>query len=691
MAGLREIFERAQQTGKVEYTYFGGTNVSSFTQTTIPFTSGTNKKLSSSSPYIRLGYEGGFPGDLKFRSDDPSGTYNSLLASTRDTARIGAFFTDFPNGPLWLLKQSGLQFSNPDTSIVPSFTDGVSTVGSKLQQLSGPRFYNPLGVNTLASVAGNVLGQHFTRHGLSPVNDEGYISGNLDGQEFLSRLSVYKQKLNQSSNNGLITLNSYKGGPNSFYGIGTTKVTTYQDSFGLNTGETNKEGLLTTTDTNGFIPWTYQEINSYGNNYIDGQLPYEGVGLANKYIQDFRQESSPAQSDNYPKYNVHNRIGVTTGRAAVGGVSNTVDSINILRITPSQTFFGNSKSNTKIPDGTYIYTKGYDAGETLKKTNGYYGRDIVKFRIEVLNNNKPILGKELNTDVIAFRAYLNTMTDNFQSKWNEFNYMGRGEPFFTYEGFTRNIQLTYHIFAHSAEEMASLYTKLDYLMSAMTPDYNTKNQMRGNYIYLTVGDYIYRQPGIIDSFNVSDFFTAPWEIALNEPEAGEENLNNFNDFKHYEVPKYLTVQMSFKPIHNFLPKRMYSTDSNFSSTFVTPNHALLASKYNRYLPSNIETPKQQTQTPPPEPPPLIPKTTTKPKRNPWNPPPLPKIKKEQGPLPDVPNVQPLTIPKFSWGHNTQDNTLVNQPGLNRNFKQRIYKETPNTGEGWDGGGSGVSF
>ena len=109
MASLKEIFERAQQTGQVEYTYFGGTNVSPFNQTSIPVYPGTNKKLNSKSPYIRLGYEGGFPDDLKFREGDPSGVFNTGLAIVRDTARIGAFFTDVPNGPLWLIKQSGLQ------------------------------------------------------------------------------------------------------------------------------------------------------------------------------------------------------------------------------------------------------------------------------------------------------------------------------------------------------------------------------------------------------------------------------------------------------------------------------------------------------------------------------------------------------------------------------------------------------
>jgi hypothetical protein len=51
MPSLKEIFEKAQNTGKVEYTYFtGGSNSKPFNQTSIGF--GDNDQ-----PYIRLGYD----------------------------------------------------------------------------------------------------------------------------------------------------------------------------------------------------------------------------------------------------------------------------------------------------------------------------------------------------------------------------------------------------------------------------------------------------------------------------------------------------------------------------------------------------------------------------------------------------------------------------------------------------------
>ena len=590
MPSLKEIFEKAQNTGKVEYTYFtGGSNSKPFNQTSIGF--GDNDQ-----PYIRLGYDPA----IKFRSDDPSNIFNQSLAASRDSLRITRFLSDFPNGPLWLSKQTGLQLSNPDTSYKSA--NGTSNV---LDQLDGPRFYNPLGTNTLTQIPAGVLGYHYTRHGLSPTNDVGYISLNTtDNGIFESRLTTYKDKIQKDTTQ----LNTYTGGPDSTLGLGRTTVNSYGDSFKLNTGITNKQGFIfnpkasnrdftinipgETTPTKktdpsllpnnllGFQPFSYENINDYAQTETKNSLVNSTNENIDKFPLDFRKIKGTKNNSDYPTNNIHNRIGVTTGQNAIGS-SNTIDSINILKITKSKTFF--NKSGKDILKSNDVYSKGYDSGSIASSTKGKYARDIIKFRIEALNNDKPVEGGTLNTDVLAFRAYLENMNDNFNPMWKEFNYLGRGEPFYVYEKFSREINFTFTMFAHSEQEMSILYTKLDYLMSLNTPDYKN-NQMRGNYIYLTIGDYIYRQPGVMSSMTISDHFTLPWEIALNEPDI--ESPDNQNSAKHYEVPKYLKIQIGFKPIHNFLPRRMNSDDQNFTSTFVTPNHMLLGG-YNRYLPSEI--------------------------------------------------------------------------------------------------------
>jgi hypothetical protein len=599
MPSLKEIFEKAQATGKVEYNYFtGGGTSQPFNQTSIGF--GDNDQ-----PYIRLGYDPA----IKFRSDDPTNTFNTALAATRDTFRITEFLSDFPNGPLFLAKQVGLQLSNPDVSYKSA--NGTSTINDLLD---GPRFYNPLGSNTISQIPSGVLGIHYTRHGLSPLNNTGYISLNTnDNGTFESRLTAYKDKIQKDTTQ----LNTYTGGPDSTLGLGNTVINKYTDSFDLNTGITNKQGFIfnpkavdrdftitlpgETTPTKktdpallpnnllGFQPFSYENINDYSQLETKNKLIDLSPNYA-KFPLDFRKVKGTEPKDNYTQFNIHTRIGVTSNVNNPIGSQNTVDSINILKITKSATFFKNSVSARKIVSETDIYSKGYDSGSVEKSTKGYYGRDIIKFRIEALNNETPVTTDGINTDVLAFRAYLENLTDTFNPVWKEFNYLGRGEPFYTYEKFSRDISVSFTLFAHSKQEMSILYTKLNYLMSLATPDYKN-NQMRGNYIYLTIGDYIYRQPGVMSSLTISDHFTLPWEIALNEPEKEDDYLDveaiSKNDFKHYEIPKYLKIQLGFKPIHNFLPKRINSDDINHTATFVTPNHMLLPSKYNRYLPSEI--------------------------------------------------------------------------------------------------------
>lgn len=607
MASLKELYEESLKTGKftVNYQFFGSPTIVAFQ-----------------------------PEELKTIYSDwddrviRGGLINAGIASARDTAKITKFFTGADNkgiGPLFLTKQVGLQLTNPNTSF--KATEGNSAITST-------QTYN-LGVNTLASVAGNAFGLHFDRHGSTltfdndPYKTPGYITDNLDDNgNIQSRLVVYKDKiLPTSAINGDAVLNKYNNGPNSYLGIGTTTTRAYKNSLNRKDGVTNVTQPIVsrqyTTYANTFNPFSYEQIQQYSQNVFEGvevisiteQVPtIPGLEVndlsvpdsffqnkvttakitlpGNNKIQDFRKAKNDPNADNYPINNVHNRIGVTTGRDAIG-TPNTVDSINLLTITPRSTFYYNSNSAKEpgIPDTSLIYTGLFNAKDTADKISGKYGRDIIKFRIELLNNDIPIWPTKTtdgvvptyNSDVLAFRAYLNNINDNFTSNWKEFNYMGRGESFYAYENYKREIQFSFILLAHSEEEMPAIYTKLNYLMSSFAPDYNTKNQMRGTYAYLTIGDYVYQQPGIFTSMQITDLLEAPWEIALNEP---ENRLGNKKDARHHEVPKYMKVQMNFKPIHNFLPRKN-SRDKDHTATFITPNWAV--GNPNRYLPQTKVT------------------------------------------------------------------------------------------------------
>lgn len=348
--------------------------------------------------------------------------------------------------------------------------------------------------------------------------------------------------------NGITTLQDYNGGPGSTYGIGKTIITTYPDQ---RTNISNKKEDPKKELLNGFVATSYAAIDNLSTILSSDRKNQT-------YINTNKED------------NVEDRIGVSKIGKRNSPIT-SVDAINTISITDETTFYNTSKTgtlNNSDPAASSLFT--YTAGSTEKVQSGYFGRDIIKFRIEFLNNDTN------KNEVLAFRAYIDDFNDGVQAKWNSYRYMGRGEDFYVYDGFTRDMNVAFTIHAHSPAEMAPIYQKLNYLMSAFAPDYNSANKMRGNIGYLTVGDYIYRQPGIFTDIKLSGMLETHWEISLNKPEGVAD------DTAQYEVPKHIKVNLSFKPIHNFLPRRVSITGDkaikNDKSPFITPN-----STSNKYL------------------------------------------------------------------------------------------------------------
>jgi len=136
------------------------------------------------------------------------GAVGALNAAAVDTLRIGKFFKDLPKGPLFLIKQVGLQLSNPKLE----FKKDAGTLGG----IGPTRLYN-LGINTLAQVPLNAFGGHLVRHGLLPVMNDNtkYLSvvtennklseNNLDSQN--NRLVGLRDKFNLGDGETELSLN----------------------------------------------------------------------------------------------------------------------------------------------------------------------------------------------------------------------------------------------------------------------------------------------------------------------------------------------------------------------------------------------------------------------------------------------------------------------------------------------------
>jgi hypothetical protein len=172
-------------------------------------------------------------------------------------------------------------------------------------------------------------------------------------------------------------------------------------------------------------------------------------------------------------------------------------------------------------------------------------RDLIKFCIEVIDNTSPSV-----TDRMHFRAYITNFSDNIGAEWDSKKYMGRGENFYTYQGFTRDVGFTFIVAAQSVQEMEKIYQKVNYLASTLHPDYQDGTGfMRGSLHKLTIGEYFYRTTGVITSMNISVEDNYPWEIKMSQPElSGSLNNPNLDDRGQMEVPQILKIQMNFKPI-----------------------------------------------------------------------------------------------------------------------------------------------
>jgi hypothetical protein len=213
------------------------------------------------------------------------GIIGALNASVVDTLRIGKFFIDAPKGPLFIIKQVGLQLTNPrleipknPANIAAGAPSNILSVGTN-GLLQPTRIYN-LGINTLLQVPINALGGHIVRHGLLPIQSdaskyEAIVTANNDSFSLndpsknnrlvglISELGLKKFKINPLKQpttltaegssliargngidgeirrlsevvvegiksklelGGVISSLSYTGGPGSVYGIGYTNI-----------------------------------------------------------------------------------------------------------------------------------------------------------------------------------------------------------------------------------------------------------------------------------------------------------------------------------------------------------------------------------------------------------------------------------------------------------------------------------
>lgn len=255
-------------------------------------------------------------------------------------------------------------------------------------------------------------------------------------------------------------------------------------------------------------------------------------------IQDFRYENDPKNPNTYKggytakKVNRETRVNLGN-QGEKKGVNEDYSNIKDSRVDT-------------------INSSDIQNGDRLVGSNE--GRDFAKFFFEIITPE--------DSKFIHFRAHIDSISDDYSGNWAETSYVGRAEKFFTYEGFGRSMNVSFKIAASSRSEMKPLYRKMVMLASTTAPTYNKGGLMRGTFVRMTIGSYIYQVPGVLTGVRYDWKTEYPWEIAMQSPEGTSDN-----DMQ--ELPMIMDCSLTFKPVHDFTPVtglRHYITNPNPNNT-----------------------------------------------------------------------------------------------------------------------------
>jgi hypothetical protein len=338
-----------------------------------------------------------------------------------------------------------------------------------------------------------------------------------------------------------------------------------------------KSGSLNNTDliyANGSVTFSQKQIleNPYGDsNGNEGKktgaptlhdfrkILRDDLNILNQYKEQGKKNGSLAQAPTYNGDKAYEH------RVNIGGTSN---------LGPGNSTLKNLSSYASGSDiGPIDKINALSIYRSENVTNDFVKNDLVKFRIAVIDNNSPNF-----KTFIHFRAFIDSMSDSYNATWNGFNYLGRSEQFYNYGGFTRTVSLSWTVSAQSKQELIPMYKKLNYLASSLTGDYSDDGYMRGNLVQLTIGGYLYEQPGIITSLTYDVPTESPWEIGINDVGEFDSSVK--------ELPHIIRVTgFNFIPIQNFVPQKQQLTfgDNNNPGTTNNDTGFVKTEGFERYI------------------------------------------------------------------------------------------------------------
>jgi len=471
---------------------------------------------------------------------------------TLNPDNAGVNILNYSGGPdsILLFGKTNIKFADQRTGLknakLPKGTDGgpsfINPTGPNRYDIFG-KFYNPTieasitGVTDVTNDPSAVIKSNIFHKGATNSFLNAQIAGDNPGG-FFGLLS----DLEQGYSLNLAEVNNYSAQPQG--GLRTFLPNVYEGG----------SGSLQSTTSNEYIMWNYgaelldqqqlytASLNNVGDRQQLNPADFREVKRQHDRFQQI--ENAPVSSilSLAPDYITRNKN--TMFNQGDPGKSNpTTDRMGDPGLGKKNVWnyaFSPSGSMAKTAldkiNALAMYTG--SAVDNLKST-----RDNCNFNIAVINN----YDQGATNTYIHFRAFLDEFSDNYGAEWNEVQYVGRGEKLYNYAGFNRDINISFTVFAQSKAELIPMYKKLNYLASTLAPDYSEAGYMRGNLVKMTVGGYLFDQPGIIKSLNYTVPMESTWEIAIDTSGSQDQSVK--------QLPHMIKVTgLQFTPIHKFIPR-----------------------------------------------------------------------------------------------------------------------------------------
>lgn len=523
---------------------------------------------SSNQPYIQnpidvnFGVRQGTAGANILGSDFilRGGVFGAVSATANDVIRLSKFFNPLEkgasfNGALFTAKQLVLERQNVDV------LDGRS------------RVYLP--TNTIAQAGVNFLGGHLDRTGINPFkagyygdgdtgyypvtkknDDEGLEGGSHNRLQLLYQVkrlgnetSNVKKLKRQLTNNQTLagTLLTTVG----LLGIAGAKLTgapVGQQIFS-SIGALSGLAILAASPKTKPVPIKLA-ANLYGITGTDDNVnlisygggPGSTLGIGNTNLRiwnplKFKNISFPEGANvvKNEQYTNDATLYLTPDDATINP---SYFSPKINRSFSSQTSFARKRNGTtKIFNPNLSISPDSNTINTLDNTG-----DIINFGFSLINNDSP----GTSDTTFSFRAYIEEFSDSFNGEWDTYKYVGRGENFYKYKGFTRDMSISFNVPALSRADIITNYQKINALIWAVMPDYSKKGLMRGQLAKFTMGDYLRDALVVIRTISLTPIMDMGFDLNMDPTDT--VRLTPEDPEYVGQLPKGIRVQCQLTPL-----------------------------------------------------------------------------------------------------------------------------------------------